>query len=107
MTTYVIRNGRLIEKWRAPPLHSDSVQIMSDISPYRSMIDGRMVTSRSEHRTHLRDHGCIEVGNEKMETKYAKPDGEKRRQILHQQLSNMNDRQANHILSELRQAARR
>lgn len=38
--------------------------IMSDIQPYRSMIDGRMITSRSEHRRHLRDHGCIEIGNE-------------------------------------------
>lgn len=107
MTTYVIRDGKLIEKWRAPPLHSDAFQIMSDIQPYQSMIDGHMVTSRSEHRTHLRDHNCIEVGNEKMETRLQKPSGDQRRRILHQQLSNMSDRQANQIISELRQTVRR
>jgi hypothetical protein len=44
-----------------------SALIMPDISPYVSMIDGSVINSRSKHRTHLRDHGCIEVGNEKME----------------------------------------
>ena len=38
--------------------------IMPDIKPYRSMIDGRVISSRSTHREHLRAHGCIEVGNE-------------------------------------------
>ena len=39
--------------------------VAPDIQPYQSMIDGSMITSRSQHRAHLRDHGCIEVGNEK------------------------------------------
>lgn len=43
--------------------------IMGDIQPYKSMIDGRMITSRSQHRSHLKQHGMIEVGNE---TKYLK-----------------------------------
>ena len=38
--------------------------IMPDIRPYRSMIDGRQIGSRSTHREHLREHNCIEVGNE-------------------------------------------
>lgn len=38
--------------------------IMSDIGAYRSVITGEMIESRSEHRHHLRAHGCIEVGNE-------------------------------------------
>lgn len=41
------------------------VQIMSDISPYRSIIDGSVITSRSRHREHLKRHGCIEVGDQK------------------------------------------
>lgn len=41
--------------------------VMSDIQPYQSMIDGKMITSRSIHREHLRKNGCIEIGNE---TKY-------------------------------------
>lgn len=44
--------------------------VVSDMQPYKSMIDGRMITSRSQHRDHLKAHGCIEVGNE---TKYLKP----------------------------------
>lgn len=38
--------------------------VMGDIQPYRSQIDGSMITSRSHHREHLRKHGCIEVGND-------------------------------------------
>lgn len=35
-----------------------------DIQEYRSMIDGSIIGSRSKHRAHLKQHGCIEVGNE-------------------------------------------
>jgi len=38
--------------------------VAPDIAPYRSMITGEMITSRSRHREHLREHGCIEIGNE-------------------------------------------
>lgn len=38
--------------------------IIGDIEPYRSMIDGTMITSRSKHRAHLKQHNCIEVGND-------------------------------------------
>ena len=44
--------------------------IMPDIKPYKSMIDGSEITSRSRHREHLRAHNCFEVGNE---TKYLQP----------------------------------
>lgn len=38
--------------------------VMPDIQPYQSMIDGSMITSRSQHRSHLKANGCIEIGNE-------------------------------------------
>ena len=38
--------------------------VMPDIQPYRSMIDGSLITSRSVHRSHLKQHGCVEVGND-------------------------------------------
>lgn len=41
-----------------------------DIQPYQSMIDGSYIGSRSKHRAHLKQHGCLEVGNE---TKYLQP----------------------------------
>ena len=47
--------------------------VAGDIQPYRSMIDGRIINSRSEHRAHLRDHGCVEVGNEKITPKPMTP----------------------------------
>lgn len=40
--------------------------IMSDIQPYLSPLSGKMVTSRSERRAEMRQHGVIEVGNEAM-----------------------------------------
>lgn len=38
--------------------------IAPDIQPYQSMIDGSWITSRSKHAEHLKQHGCIEIGNE-------------------------------------------
>ena len=59
--------------------------IMPDIQPYKSMIDGRMITSRSEHREHLKANNCIEVGNEKpkpRKSERSKADREAFRQEL-------------------------
>lgn len=44
--------------------------VYNDIEPYRSMIDGSLIKSRSHHRRHLKENGCIEIGNE---TRYLKP----------------------------------
>lgn len=38
--------------------------VMNDIQPYKSVITGEEITSRSRHREHLRMHNCVEVGNE-------------------------------------------
>jgi len=46
-----------------------SADIIDDIKPYKSMVDGSMIESRSKHREHLRRHGCVEIGNEKVEQK--------------------------------------
>lgn len=43
--------------------------VYGDIEPYISQIDGSIIHSRSRHKEHLRDHGCIEVGNEKVTPK--------------------------------------
>jgi hypothetical protein len=78
-------------------------QIMLDIQPYKSMIDGSMITSRSKHREHLRQHNCFEIGNEKMEPKVPTPmSREKRRQILREQLFNVSDRECDRVLEQLR-----
>lgn len=41
--------------------------VMGDIQPYRSMVTGELISSRSTHRAHLKQHKLVEVGNE---TKY-------------------------------------
>lgn len=56
--------GGVWEAASAPSTHS--AYIMPDIQPYKSTIDGSLITSRSHHREHLREHGCIEVGNERL-----------------------------------------
>lgn len=43
-----------------------SAYVMRDMEPYKSPIDGSMVTSRSMHRDHMRKHDVIEVGNERL-----------------------------------------
>ena len=48
--------------------------VMPDIAPYKSMVTGELINSRSRHREHLRDHGMTEIGNE---TKYLMPYGPK------------------------------
>jgi hypothetical protein len=39
---------------------------MPDIQPYKSMVTGEEITSRSRHRAHLKEHNRIEIGNEWM-----------------------------------------
>lgn len=48
----------------ARPQTNEAAMVMGDIQPYRSHIDGSLITTRSQHRAHLRSHGCVEVGNE-------------------------------------------
>lgn len=47
--------------------------VMNDIRPYQSVIDGSEITSRSRHREHLRQHNCIEVGNERLPPRRYEP----------------------------------
>lgn len=47
--------------------------VIGDIQPYRSMITGEMIHGRRQHREHLRQHGCIEVGNEKLSPRKEAP----------------------------------
>jgi len=104
-TTYVYRSGGLVKITREKPYAG--VSFISDIQPYQSMIDGHVVTSRSEHRAHLRENNCIEIGNEKMEVRQpVPPSRDARRRILHQQLENMTDRQADKIMKQLRENQR-
>jgi hypothetical protein len=38
--------------------------VMSDIDGYVSQVDGTWIKSRSQHRSHLKQHRMIELGND-------------------------------------------
>lgn len=68
MATYVFRDGRYVNKQTGEPMLSDEDRsrpitmptIISDIPEYKSPIDGRMITSRSERRDDLKRNNCVE-----------------------------------------------
>lgn len=66
--TYVLRNGKLIEKWRAPPLvevFDTGPMVISDSMPStRHMASGKYFDSKAAFRAETKAHGCIELGNE-------------------------------------------
>lgn len=72
--------------------------ITADIQPYKSMITGERIRSRSHHREHLRDHGCQEVGNEKPKQRAKSAPKMSVKESLHRQLADVSDRQANDII---------
>src|SRR3954462_3149290 len=66
-------DGELVEVDRDyRPEPRAEYHVMGDIAPYKSMIDGSMISSPSPHRQHLKQpprdtlnhHGCVEVGND-------------------------------------------
>lgn len=64
MTVWVYRNGRMMEKHRAPP--RNVVHVISDAIP--DMVhpaNGKRYDSKSTFRRVTRDHGYVEVGTEK------------------------------------------
>jgi hypothetical protein len=60
--TWVYIDGVAYEKGAEPTRLA--YEVLPDIKPYKSMITGEMITSRSRHREHLRDHGYTEIGND-------------------------------------------
>lgn len=65
--TYVMRNGRLVDKRRAAPLSvaGSAPSVISDHMP--AMIHpstGKLMDSKSQFRRVTRANGCVEVGND-------------------------------------------
>ena len=72
-----------------------SHEVMPDIKPYRSMIDGSIITSRSKHREHLRRHGCIEIGDQTHAQPKGIPDTNpgQRHELIREQVNQFSDKQ--------------
>ena len=67
MTTYVMRNGRLVDKAKAGARRGSGAApsvISDEIPETRHMADGKLYTSKHKFRQATRDAGCVEVGNE-------------------------------------------
>lgn len=81
------KNGHWIP---ASEFISEGHMVMSDIKPYQSMINGEMITSRSQHREHLRQHDCFEIGNEKQTFK-GMPDAnpKQRHELIRNQIDSL------------------
>lgn len=60
-TTYVLRDGKFVEKSKAPPI--SGVSYMPDIQEFRT-VDGVTISSRKHLRDYERAHNCRQVGND-------------------------------------------
>jgi hypothetical protein len=68
MAVFVFRDGQFVDKRTGQPMLSAEemarppsvVHVVSDIPDYRSPIDGRPITSRSQRREDLKRNNCVE-----------------------------------------------
>lgn len=76
---YVWRDGRFRDPKTGEPMQVPenasicAPSVISDIQPYHSPIDGRLITSNSARREDLKKHGCIdarELGSRPTEGKF-------------------------------------
>ncbi len=99
--TWVYIDGEFVEKKRDEKgrMH----YLFPEFKPYKSMIDGRTIESREQHRRHLKANNCIEVGNDDP-LKHGPKDTpkNKRLEVLRHQIANMTHREANQVFAKLR-----
>ena len=103
--TYILIDGEFVE--RTKDNKGRYHYVIPDITPYKSMIDGKMVTSRSEHRRHLKANNCIEVGNDDpaKHIRQEKPDNSRLERLKWEVNKRLTNDQADRLLRELRQRA--
>lgn len=92
-----IEGGELVEVVDGYLLRErKSADVMPDIQPYKSMVTGEMISSRSQHREHLKMHGMREVGNEVKYLDYRPSldvNPQQRRELIRAQVDAMTERQ--------------
>jgi len=103
--TYILVDGEFVE--RKKDAKGRYHYVVPDITPYKSMIDGKMVTSRSEHRRHLKANNCIEVGNDDpaKHIRQEKPDNSRLERLKWEVNNRLTNDQADRLLRDLRQHA--
>jgi hypothetical protein len=101
--TYVLVDGEFVERKKDSTGRYHYVQ--QDIQPYKSMIDGSMITSRSMHRRHLKANNCVEVGNDDpaKHIRREQPKNERLERLKYEVNNRMTNEQADQVLRRLRQ----
>lgn len=96
MPTFVMRGGKLVEKWSASPLievFAVGPAVISDtMDTIRHMATGRYHTSKAEFRRDTKSSGCVEIGNDPAITRPRKPtplDRGKRREDIKRTIYNL------------------
>lgn len=74
-------------------------QVVRDLAPYQSMIDGSLIDGRKRHRDHLRAHGCIELGNETPKPRQQTQTRTSLKESLHRVLADVGDRDMRQIVN--------
>ena len=74
-------------------------QVVRDINPYKSMVTGEMITSRSSHRDHLKRHNCTEVGNDTSHMKQRPTTQVSRKPVIASLLADKSDRQISQMIT--------
>jgi hypothetical protein len=103
--TFVYIDGEFVERKKDSKGRYHYIQ--GDIAPYKSMIDGSMITSRSMHRRHLKANGCEEVGNDDpaKHIKREKQNNSRLERLKWEVNQRFTNESADRILRELRQHA--
>lgn len=72
--TFVLRDGHLVPKHLARPRESKRSNLPSpmlvrdNMEPIRGQMDGQLYDSKSTYRRAVRDAGCVEIGNERIDS---------------------------------------
>ena len=63
---YTLGTPEAEEAWtlKQEMTYREAPMVMSDIEGYVSQVDGTWIKSRSHHRSHLKQHRMIELGND-------------------------------------------
>jgi len=63
---YTLGTPEAEEAWKEKQemTYREAPMVMSDIEGYVSQVDGTWIKSRSHHRSHLKQHRMIELGND-------------------------------------------
>lgn len=73
---YVYRDGKVIPKHEAAPhplAARRPVNLMRDLEPFVSVVDGSVISSRTDRREHNRRNECIDIGDDRAILRPQKP----------------------------------